>query len=170
MKKRFAKEAITEESKIQDEWYKEAEKMTAEKLPAFIEKLTTKYVHDYGTIAHACSAALATAHVIDRSECGGITGFQAGFVWWGFVSRWLHIEGPAKLVTYEDMLYPQYEHKFEKVISKETHQWLMKEANKKLKEAKEKSYEVSPVILDHWKKIASGALPFGYTLESSRSE
>ena len=77
------KQVITEEMMIQDEWYKQADKMTMDKLPEFLKHLTEDYQHDYGTICHALSAgALAAVHSMNNCPCGGITGFQAGFRIW----------------------------------------------------------------------------------------
>lgn len=45
--------------------------------------------HDYGTICVAIGAiAAAAARAADRSPNGGITGFQAGAVFWEFTRAW----------------------------------------------------------------------------------
>lgn len=146
-----------------ESWYKRTDAITTPaELTAFINDLTTLYAHDYGTIAHAVTAAaLAAAKVVDRSPSGGITGFQAGCIMWEFCSRWMHWDtAPRSLVTFSDMLYPQYEQKFQKTITKETWAWLKKAAVKKLKEK-------GPVHIDvrtHWQSIVKGQIPFGYTV------
>jgi len=132
---------ITEEMGVHKKWYEEARKMTPEKLPEFIRKLTEDYNHDYGTICHAASAsAVAAAWAIDKSKQGGITGYQAGAIMWGFITNWMseYKDKPIKLVDYSNMLYPQYDDKFNKTISKDTFEWLQKEAQKNIDEADEK--------------------------------
>lgn len=153
---------ITEEGGEHKKWYEEAKKVTVKTLPAFVEKLTTKYKHDYGTICHAVSAsALAAAHAVDHSEVGGITGFQAGCIMWGFVTEWLGLQGkPVRLTEFSNMLYPQYEADFHS-ISKATWEYLQKEATKNLK-SKE---GVATGIKEHWQSIKNGIVPFGYSVK-----
>ena len=153
--------AITEEMGIHKDWYVEARNMTPDNLGAFITKLTGEYQHDYGTICHAASAAaVAAAWAVDKSPQGGITGFQAGEIMWGFIIHWMsELDGkPARLVNYADMLYPQYEGNFDKVISKETHEFLVEQAKNKLKD----QTDAGPRVIAHWERIASGEVPFGY--------
>jgi hypothetical protein len=143
-------------------WQKEIDDMTLEELPAFIKKLTTKYHHDYGTICHAIACgAIATAKAIDRSPSGGITGFQAGAVMWEMIKLWgVFGSGPKRMMEYDQMLYPQYEHHF-RTITPETWSWLKDEAKKNL--AKETA---SPKVLAHWKTITQGIVPFGFRVEA----
>ena len=117
--------------------------------------------HDYGTICVAIGAcAVAAAKAADRSEHGGITGFQAGAIFWEFQRGWgVFGEGPMRMVTYKDMLYPQYDDKFGKTISAETWKWLQDEAAKNL--AKEQGHEA---VRAHWQTIVDGAVPVGYTV------
>lgn len=83
------KQQITEEMKIQNEWYKEAKKQTVETLPEFVRHLTEDYSHDYGTICHAVAAAgIAAMYAVDNSPTGGITGFQAGCIMWKVIREW----------------------------------------------------------------------------------
>lgn len=154
---------ITEEQKIHDQWYVEAKKMTAEKLPEFIRKLTEDYGHDYGTICHAVAAAgIAAMWAVERSPMGGITGFQASCVIWSVIEKWGSFgEGPKRIVTYENMLYPQYDHKFEKTISAETWKWIQAQAEKKLEETSMMHDEVRA----HLESIVAGQIPFGYTVK-----
>lgn len=124
------KQVITEEMKIQDEWYKQADKMTMDKLPEFLKHLTEDYQHDYGTICHAISAgALATVHAMNNLPCGGITGFQAGFVMWGIIREMNYRNNKCglRIQDMDKLLYPQYEEQFH-CISNETWQSVRKEA------------------------------------------
>ena len=156
---------ITEKDKMQDEWYKEAKAVkTKEDFIAFFDKLDLKYMHDYGTICHAVAAmALAGAYLMEHSDQGGISGFQAGCINWEFISHWMHIDGPARILNYEKMLYPQDQEMFERVISQETADWLKAEAQKKLGESK--GQEVHDEVYEHWKKLASGELPWGFVVK-----
>lgn len=151
---------INEEDKLQDAWYKTAKDMTLEKLPEFIHTIVNTYQHDYGTICHAITAAaLGTAHAINHSPQGGITGFQASAVMWQFIKLWTgDTDVPLRLSNFSDMLYPQYKHKFT-TISKGTWKYLQNEAKKHLLESHGTSN-----VRDHWQSIVDGTVPFGYTV------
>lgn len=128
-------EQITEEMGIHNEWYKEASNITLNQLPEFLNKLMTEYRHDYGTICHAlASGAIATIWAMDKSEHGGITGFQAGAVMWEFVRHWSYSSNKCglKIIDYDNFLYPQYEDKFQKTINKSTWETIQKEAKKSI--------------------------------------
>lgn len=159
------KQSITEKDGIHEQWYKDAKEQTLKTLPEFLRHVLDDYGHDYGTICHALAAgAVATTHAMNTSPHGGITGFQAGCIMWSYMMHWNHVEPPAKLVIFKDMLFPQYQEKFEKTIAKETWDYLQEEAKKNLEITKE---PVSPVIMAHWKSIAQGKIPFGYVLGGS---
>lgn len=160
--------AITEENNRADidEWFAEAEKQTFETLPEFIRHVMNGYKHDYGTVCHAISAcAVATANACNRMEgaCGGITGFQAGFVMWGFIRHWLYEYNKCglKMVDYDDLLFPQYEYKFEKTIDKRTWEAVQKQAKKNLEE------NPSAAVAYHWKSIVEGKVPFGLVVKEA---
>lgn len=161
--KLMKKQTITEEMKIHKEWYKEAEKITEKTLPKFISKLINNYNHDYGTICHACSAAaIASINAVNNSRQGGITGFQAGCIMWGFIKNWMpdFKDTFAKLTNYKDLLYPQYEDEFN-TLSKDAFEWLQKEAKEKL----ETSPQAHPEVVAHWKSIVDGKVPFGLKIK-----
>ena len=127
----------------------------------FINKLSTEYEHDYGTVVHAMTAvAIQALKKFDDTPQGGITGFQANAIMWSFIRNWMHHEGPMKLVHYERMLYPQYEGEFAKEIDKDTWKHLQDSARKRLTE----SVNVAPKVRAHWLSIAEGNIPFDYTL------
>lgn len=149
---------ITEDQNIHAAWYMEAREQTMETLPAFLKKLTEEFNHDYGTICHAIAAcALGTAWAVNKSDQGGITGFQSGAVMWGFISHWGGYEGkPMCLRDYSDMLYPQYEEKFTTITS-DTWEYLKKEAAKKIAETP----DMAPHVLAHMQSIVAGTVPFG---------
>lgn len=155
------KETVTEDMRPEKEWFEEACHMKAENLPAFYEKMTHAYNHDYGTACHAVAAcALAAAWAACGENDTGLSGFQAGFVMWDFIKNWTKTgnECGLRLVDYDDMLYPQYAHKFEKTISKDVWERLQKEAKKKL----DTEGFACGEVLRHWARIVDGVVPFGY--------
>lgn len=154
--------AITEKTFDVAEWYKEAEQITPETFMAFFNHLANDYKHDYGTICHAVSAcAIAACSAMNETAQGGITGFQAGCVMWGFIQHWMHFDSPLRLINYGEMLYPQYSDEFEKTITINTFEWLQKEAIKRI----ETSKDVHPDVVEHWKSIVDGKIPFGYKIK-----
>lgn len=155
------KETVTEEMHPEKAWFAEAGKMTEEELPNFFEKIIHGYNHDYGTACHAVAAcALAAAWAACCDNDIGLSGFQAGFVMWDFIKNWTKTgnECGLRLVDYDDMLYPQYEYKFDKVIDKDTWESIQKKAKEEL----EKSGYADDKVRLHWRKIANGIVPFGY--------
>lgn len=160
--KRTGRRMITEQSGVHEEWYKEArETRTLGDLLLFLQKLCFAYQHDYGTICHALAAgAVAACWAVNReSPSGGITGFQASAVMWEFIQRWGGREGPLRLIEYRDMLYPQYEERFEQTISEETWAYLQTEAVKLLADG-----AAAPEVARHCKSIVGGKVPFGYKI------
>ena len=157
------KEKITEEQGIHKAWYDEARKQTLETLPAFLEKLSKDYDHDYGTICHAIAAAgIGAMWAVEQSPSGGITGFQAGAIIWEVIRHWgVFDKGPLRMIEYQNMLYPQYADKFEKTIRKHVWEFLQKEAQEKLNE----NGALHPDVKSHLESIVSGIVPFGYTVE-----
>ena len=162
----MTKQSVTEKDKnVIEQWFEDAKKQTLDTLPVFLKHLTEDYDHDYGTICKAMAAAMiATGRSVDNSPTGGITGFQASCIMWDFISKWMHWENqPMKLVKYEDMLYPQYENKFDKTISMDTAKWLQDQAREKLNN--KSSQGVHPEVEQHWKNILNGIIPFGYKVK-----
>lgn len=153
------KETVTEEMHPEKAWFEEACKMKMKDLPAFMDRMLNGYNHDYGTVCRAV-AACAIAAAWAASDVAGLTGFQAGFVMWDFIKNWTKSgnETGLMLVDYDNMLYPQYEERFDKTISKTTWERIQKVAKEKL----EKESFVSMRVLAHWKSIVNGEVPFGY--------
>lgn len=130
-------------------------------LVAFLQRVKDNCNTGYGTAPRAIAqAALATAWFL--SSDFGITGFQASFVMWDFIRDWLYSynECGMKIVDYDDMLFPQYEHKYEKTIRSDVFEALQKAAKKKLEETE----YAHPAVIKHWKSIADGNVPFGYVV------
>jgi hypothetical protein len=160
-----AQEGLSE-SAVREELTNAMKDVTLETLPKFIDQALTR-PHDYGTICVAIGAiAAAAAKAADRSPGGGITGFQAGAVFWEFQKQWGvfgHGEKPLRMLQYNNMLYPQYAHDF-KSISSETWEWLQKRATELLNE---KRGPIAPTdaVVTHWRSIKAGIVPFGFTVE-----
>jgi hypothetical protein len=153
---------ITEQDKVHEQWYAEARNMTLEKLPEFMTRILTEYVHDYGTICHALAAsAIAATWAANKFPQAGITGFQAGAVMWEFIRHWISLDGPARLLKYHDALYPQYENHFSNTISKDTMDWLVEQAKERLA----RETEAHPEVEAHWESIAAGTPPFGMVIK-----
>lgn len=155
--------AITEEMHLEKEWYKEAEEQTTDTLNSFINHIMNDYEHNYGTICHALSAcALATIYACNKAEQGGITMFQASMVMWGIVRQLLYPDNKCglRMIDYDDMLYPQYDDKFDKTIDSYTFNALQNEA----KELLEKD-SAHPHVIAHWQSIVDGVVPFGYKIK-----
>lgn len=155
---------VTEEMHPEKEWFEAAKRQTNETLASFVDQVMNYYAHDYGTVCHAISAcALAAAYAANNEEgaCGGITGFQAGFVMFDFIREWNYPNNKTGLAirNFDDMLYPQYDYKFDKVLKRSMWNAIKAEAEKKLEE--DSDVAALPVI-EHWRKIARGIVPFGY--------
>lgn len=156
-------EESSEFADVRKQWLARAKAVkTPQEAADFIQHLLEDYRHDYGTIVHACAlGALAGAYAVNNDSVqGGLTGAQAGFVHWMFLKAWSHLEGPARLVRYENMLYPQYDREFDKTIDARTWEWLQEQAKQKLAEGR----DAHPDIKLHWQNIAAGYPPFGYTV------
>lgn len=136
---------ITEEMKLQDDWYNEAREIkTVDDLAKFVTKLGTKYGHDYGTVCHAVAAsAIAAAWCMNAMPHGGITGFQAGCVMWEFIRRWNYSSNKTgmRIIDYDNFLYPQYEYKYQKTIAPSTWKAIQKAAANEIEEADKKYAE-----------------------------
>ena len=131
-------------------------------LVGFIKDVDEHYNIGYGGSPRAIAqAALATAwYLADRF---GITGFQAGATLWDFIEDWGSVgelTNCAKLVDYDNLLYPQYENKMtDKSISSDVWKNIQKAADKLLSDSKEYAH---PDVVNHWQSIVDGKVPFGF--------
>lgn len=152
-----------EEMHLEKEWFKKAIDQTFETLPDFIKHVMDDYEHDYGTVCHAISAcAIAAAWAANSMDgaCGGITGFQAGFVMWDFIRQWQHNGNKTglQIIDWDNMLYPQYAYKFDKTIPKSIWHKIQEQAGENLKNFP----DADDRVIEHWKSIVNGKVPFGY--------
>lgn len=133
-------------------------------LVAFLQRVKDTCNTGYGTAPRSIAqAALATAWYLASDF--GITGFQAGCVMWDFIRDWQYSDNECgmKILNYDDMLYPQSNYKFNKTISSDTFKALQEKAKKRLKD----SDYAHPVVIDHWKSIVDGNVPFGYVVKDN---
>lgn len=149
-----------------EKWYAEAKKQTLETLPAFMKKILDE-PQDYNSIVEAVAAcAVGAAWAADHHKNGGITGFQGSCVMWRFVQYWMSLQDSCglRIINYDDMLYPQCEYKFtEKTINKETWDAMQKKAAEFWNECG--GSHAADRVLDHWRSIIEGNVPFGYKVE-----
>ena len=145
-------------------WYKEAKHVSKEDLGDFIDKMMSEE-HDYESYVHAIAACC----VATMQACGTeLTGYQASWI-----PLLFHLEvigsgsiSGIKILNYDDMLYPQNEDKFKVIISKKVMESLKEEAKRKLEEhADHMNRYVSPKVLKHWIKLATGEPPYGLEVE-----
>lgn len=132
---------------------------TFDELVSYLKNIEENYNCGYGSSPRAIAqACLAVGWYLSGSF--GITGFQASCVMWDFIKDWMLVGNQcgAKIVDYDKMLYPQYNHDFEKTLSKDVWENLQREAQKHL----ELNEHCNPKVKDHWKSIVSGVVPFGY--------
>ena len=108
-----------------------------DELISFLQNVKENCNYGYGEAPRAIAqAALATAWYLSSEF--GITGFQASFVMWDFILDWQYRNNKCglKMIDYDDMLYPQYEYKFEKTLSTDIFEALQKEASKLFEDSK----------------------------------
>lgn len=152
---------INEDMHLEKEWFQEAKKVTESSLPDFVHSMLFGYKHDYGTMCHAVAACAVAAASAGNHEMG-LSNFQAAFVMWDFIRHWI-MDGNKcgmRLIDYDNMLYPQYEDKFQKVIDRRTWEAIQKEARVKLSQSDSAAFPVR----NHWRQIADGYAPFGYSV------
>lgn len=148
---------------IRGKLFERARNMTLKELPDFLDELS-KLPANYNTAVYTVAAAGVAASWA-MNDVVGLSGFQAGCVMWEYMEFWIGVKAPARLVRYENMLYPQYKNEFDKTFSAETWTWLKQEAKKGVDEWMKGNDSVSPRVLNHWLRIVSGEKPFGYITE-----
>lgn len=161
---------LDEESKefqvLKKEWDDKAKSIKSiDELSEFCHHLMEDYNHDYGTCVRAI-AAMSLAAAWMGAHIEGITGFQAGFVMWDFITGWIKCENQCglKLLDYDHMLYPQYMEEYEKYISRDTFKKLQEKAKEKLEEYDNENRDLPLKLKEHWESIVKGIPPFGYKI------
>lgn len=133
-----------------------------EDLANLIKEVETDFNYGYGVAARSVGAVSAAVAWYLSGKMG-LTGFQASFVTWDFITGfWMtHNKCGMRIVDYDHMLYPQYDYKFQKTISPEVWERLQKTA----KEYLEDPQYASPSVIKHWQSIVDGQVPFGYVVK-----
>lgn len=138
---------------------------TFDDLVAFLKYIENDCNCGYGEAPRAMAQASAAVawYLADKF---GITGFQAGFVMWDFIRDWMYRSNECgmKITDYDNMLYPQYDYKFDKTISPTIWANLQETAKKRLEERD----NVHPTVKAHWQSIVDGVVPFGYKVSDER--
>ena len=164
--KKLLEEELHHEFKIKAELEEKRKDIkTFDDLVAFIKDIETNYNCGYGDAPRAMAqAALAVSWYLSSEF--GITGFQAGCVMWDFILGWMKTGNQCglKLVDYDEMLYPQYDYKFDKTISSDTWELLQKRAKELLEEDDNSKLSAHPHVRYHWESIVNGEVPFGYAV------
>ena len=136
---------------------------TFDDLVNFLRNIQDNYNCGYGEAPRAIAqATLAVAWYLANEF--GITGFQASFVMWDFIKDWLFSSNECgmRLVNYDNMLYPQYEGEFQKTIAPDTFDALQNKAKRLIETDGDHAH---PAVIEHWKSIAAGNIPFGYVVK-----
>lgn len=131
---------------------------TQEQLNELLKEIIERS-HSYDSIVNGCFAGMVGAfNVINRSENGGITGFQAGYLGWAAIEKFMSIEAPARILDFNKLLYLQHEDDFAKTISKEAWLNIQGKAEKNIKD----HTNAHPDVIAHWQSIVAGKVPFDY--------
>ena len=120
----------------------------------FIRNIT-KENDEYGKAVYCMSlASVATFQYM--SHILGVTGFQASCADMDFLSRTRNLE-MWEILSYEDMLYPQYNYKFENVITRDVFNWMRNKAEINITSHP----DAHPDVITHWRNIVKGIVPLG---------
>lgn len=167
----MADEEVQTEQQYRDEVMPKANEVkTLAGLATFITELQAKK-HDYGTIVVAMAAAMkATMSVMDAGPSGGITGFQASCVAWELLPALtlMDMNAGAKIIAFADLLYPQYDSKFDTRIGAECAKRLTEMAKKKIDEEKKTGGDIHPDVYKRWKDVSKGKFPDFVTVTDER--
>jgi hypothetical protein len=160
------------ETDINTVWFERAKNIqNTDELKTFIDEII-EYEHNYDSIVCACAAgAIASINAINNSESGNITGYQAHMIMSKFLFKFYYYNNKCGLglKNYDDMLYPQYEHKFDKVIDTYTWESIKKAAQEKLDNIVINKPPREDVKA-HWESIVSGTIPFGFVVKMEENE
>lgn len=156
--------------KLQKRWLKDAEHVDSDSLIDFCEGLcgqNRKYLHTYDSYCYAVAACCIATMISYGFE---LSGYQASIVPLIFLltSNYRNSEAGIVVRNWDDMLYPQCAHKFEKTMPKHVFDDLQKTAKTRLKEALlNDNIPLHTDVLKHWANIICGEVPFGYTIDES---
>lgn len=114
--------------------------------------------HSYNTIVDG----IVVAMMATLKYCGdGITGFQAECIAYEILRRIESIDGPYRVVKFENLLYPQFVDRFPvKQLTPQVTSWLRDNAKELLE--KTSTPNPHPDVKEHWELLAAGNLPKGF--------
>lgn len=143
-----------------EDWYKESRKEKSnEEIEQFNNEILCETHHDYESICHAIAASTLT-HLHNCLYRYGASGSQASYVTWQIIRQMFNIKTGAKLINYDNMLYPQYDYNFE--FDNELPIETFKALQELAKESLESGKGMSDDVRNHMQSIVDGKVPFGY--------
>lgn len=77
------------------------------------------------------------------------------------------VQDRVKVLSFDRMLFPQFELHFDKVIDEKTWTYIRDKAGDFLQH---KAFGADPAVVAHWQSIVDGKVPFGYRISSSAEE
>ena len=82
---------------------------------------------------------------------------------WEFIRNWNYKSNKTglRIINYDNLLYPQYEDHFNKVITQNQWSKLQEQARLHLQD----SPNAAESVLKHWQSIVAGNIPFGFKLK-----
>ncbi len=98
--------------------------------------------------------------VLGGTVNGGSSGFSASLSELQMIDMIGIHKAPFRIICYGDMIYPQYENRFEKTITKDVWEYLRGIVREKL----QASHNVHPDVYQHWVNIDNNIVPFGYII------
>lgn len=126
---------------------------TEKELSAIIAAVTDRQ-HDYGTCVYAMSIAAEAAFNLVAHKLG-VTGFQASCADMDIIRRTRRYKSGFAIIDYDDLLYPQYRHKFDQFqwdnLIRENREHLQKLAKAALAD----NSNAHPDVVAHWKRLAA---------------
>ncbi|CAN5951006.1 unnamed protein product [Sphagnum jensenii] len=121
---------------------------TKKQLAEYIDSLTSRTDHDYGTCVYAMSMAAQAAFNYVAGQLG-VTGFQLSCADMDFIKRTRGYKGPFMIINGENALYPDLHGRLMEAME-EWKPWLKEQAQMKLRDAR----QANPNVIAHWKMLA----------------
>lgn len=142
----------------------EAKKLELGELESFIENILDKSYKTYDDYPRILVlSALAAVYSTLSDKRMDLSGFQAQFVPILFYRYFMREWGPIRLQLLDELIYPQYEGKFK------SHNYLSKGELIGIYDALKKAISVnidqntpSENVVEHWRFLLNGNLPFGF--------
>lgn len=156
---------------MRDDWERRAktEIHSVDDLAKFANELVehAKSLKDGADFYNDTSSIASSLSLAATSMCSylfGMTLFQMGYVLWTIIDKMFLDEHDVgmRLVNFNNMLYPQYEYRFEKTIDSETWNSIQKKAAELIENG-----DIVGGVRKHLQSIVDGKVPFGYKVEDN---